>query len=563
MLKVISGPYRPTLENGFIDALIEFKSDFLTPLLIITPTARLMEHLQTLIVSRGKSLLNIHFQTFSSLGEKICDADAQVLKPLYSDSFFFDFLVKDILKTDKPFIQIDNLALPDGFPPAVRSTLRDLIDAGVSPDVVEAVKEGFLGKDMDVGSLKELLQLYRKYLKRVEELPVTPRIELVKKATDLAPHSIYLNQFKHIFYYGFYDLTGSQADFFQSVVKSHKATFFFPYVHDHPAYAFASRFRDAIVQPIMDDEEAESDIEMRKIPFRILNVSGYQDEAWFLSNEIERLHREEKIPFHEMAVVSRTKDRFQNGLIQVFHERKIPIRSPLKRSLSQWPMMKNAINQLKSCPPEKLEGSWKKFVAHTLKMLGADENWKVLLEDLNALSFFDHIRSPISWPEFLDTLWERWQRCELSDENSTDGGVSILYAEAARGLCFKVVFLIGCEERVFPRIIREDPFLRDDARIALFNTLGYKINPKMAAVEEEKLLFELMIQVAEEKIYFVYQRTDDDGNVVGPSPFLRAFCHERKISLDSMAEIIPRPFHEKEKIFLPFDLDQREVVSRY
>ena len=72
-------------------------------------------------------------------------------------------------------------------------------------------------------------------------------------------------------------------------------------------------------------------------------------------------------------------------------------------------------------------------------------------------------------------------------------------------------------EGVFPRTIREDAFLRDRDREVLERDLGYKVSQKLAAFDEEKLLFTLLVGAARERLYCSFQRADDSGRGLAPS----------------------------------------------
>jgi ATP-dependent helicase/nuclease subunit B len=89
-------------------------------------------------------------------------------------------------------------------------------------------------------------------------------------------------------------------------------------------------------------------------------------------------------------------------------------------------------------------------------------------------------------------------------------------------LCFRALFIIGLNEGVFPRTVREDAFLRDRDREVLERDLGYKANQKLAAFDEEKLLFTLLVQAARERLYCLFQRSDESGRVLAPSWYLGA-----------------------------------------
>ena len=99
-------------------------------------------------------------------------------------------------------------------------------------------------------------------------------------------------------------------------------------------------------------------------------------------------------------------------------------------------------------------------------------------------------------------------------------GVQVLDAMAARGLSFRALFIIGMNEKVFPRFIHEDGFLRDRHRLILSETLGYKIDQKLQGYAEEALLFELLRSSATERLYLSYQRADTAGRPLAPSTYL-------------------------------------------
>ena len=100
-------------------------------------------------------------------------------------------------------------------------------------------------------------------------------------------------------------------------------------------------------------------------------------------------------------------------------------------------------------------------------------------------------------------------------------GVQVMDAGAARGVPFRALFLVGMNEGVFPRTIREDPFLRDHARAVLEKDLGYKISPKLAGYGEEKLLFALLTGSVSDRLHCSYQRSDAAERPLAPSWYLR------------------------------------------
>jgi ATP-dependent helicase/DNAse subunit B len=580
MLTVISGPYYPHLEDAFVGRIRDLKKDPFTPILVVVPSGHLMGRVKWVLGASGLSLLNVHFHTFSSLAHAVVDHSDPLKKPVFSDPHFYDTLIKNILRKDRPFKAWKELAVPDGFPPAVKGTLRDLLDAGAPPDVVEAVKEGFLGKEVDVGPLKELLNLYRKYLGKLKKLPVYPSQVLIQEATARSSSSEFLRQFPEIIYYGFYDLTGLQAEFFEAVAKNFPSRLFFPYLKDHPAYQFAGHFRDSFLQPLIEGEVFLGVMESpstgnghRSTPITLVNVSGLKDEAWWVATEIRRLVQEKNIRFSEIAVVSRSVGRLKDNWEQELSHHGIPFKSSVGKSLKEYPQVAEAVQNLsdeillaedKDWP---VESSWQDYSQRThqfstLKSPAADPIVNLMREELQALSSYDMLGEKVAWSEFRDTLIQRWVEKELPHPLNHPAGVSLLHAEAARGLHFKAVFLVGAEERVFPRIIQEDPFLRDDARRALFDTLGYKIGQKMAALEEERLLFEIITTSADDHLYIIHQRSNEEGSVVGVSPFVRSLIHDLKtIGIDPNNISLPRDYGSKVASVSPQALASRDALG--
>jgi ATP-dependent helicase/nuclease subunit B len=100
------------------------------------------------------------------------------------------------------------------------------------------------------------------------------------------------------------------------------------------------------------------------------------------------------------------------------------------------------------------------------------------------------------------------------------GGVQVLDAMASRGVTFRALYILGLNEKVFPRHIREDAFLRDRTRRFLEVDLGFKIQEKLTGYDEEKLLFTLLCDSAREELTLLYQRTDQAGRSLLPSGYL-------------------------------------------
>ena len=143
------------------------------------------------------------------------------------------------------------------------------------------------------------------------------------------------------------------------------------------------------------------------------------------------------------------------------------------------------------------------------------------IEDLTSLGRFPHV---MTFSEFVSTLHRHVEDFAVPMPSDAEAGVRVLDAMAARGLAFRSLYILGLNERIFPRHIREDAFLRDASRRFLEADLGFKIQEKLAGFEEEKLLFYLLANAATERITLLHLRADDAGRPLVPSLYLDEVC---------------------------------------
>ncbi|MBI4002738.1 MAG: PD-(D/E)XK nuclease family protein, partial [Nitrospira defluvii] len=132
----------------------------------------------------------------------------------------------------------------------------------------------------------------------------------------------------------------------------------------------------------------------------------------------------------------------------------------------------------------------------------------------------DRLGVTITWDEWTETFTQVLERTTCVLAPSSHRGVQVLDAMAARGVGFRTLFIVGMNEKLFPRFIHEDGFLRDRHRLILSETLGYKIDQKLQGYAEEALLFELLRSSATERLYLSYQRADAAGRPLAPSTYL-------------------------------------------
>jgi ATP-dependent helicase/nuclease subunit B len=147
-------------------------------------------------------------------------------------------------------------------------------------------------------------------------------------------------------------------------------------------------------------------------------------------------------------------------------------------------------------------------------------------QTIDALQQLDRLDQEVSWQEWLVLFRSLLERSRLPILGQTSMGIQVLDVMASRGRPFKTLFVLGMNDHVFPRIVREDAFLRDRDRRVLGESLGYKIDEKMTGFDEEALLFALLLQSARDHVYLLYERADGDGRPLIPSSFLREYLED-------------------------------------
>jgi len=108
------------------------------------------------------------------------------------------------------------------------------------------------------------------------------------------------------------------------------------------------------------------------------------------------------------------------------------------------------------------------------------------------------------------------------------GCVFVGTAELARALSFKVVFVPGLAERIFPRKVVEDPILPDEQRRKSGSST---LNLRKDRLDLERLSLRLAIGAASERVYLSYPRIDVQQSRPRVPSFMRSkLCEQRRVS---------------------------------
>jgi ATP-dependent helicase/DNAse subunit B len=122
--------------------------------------------------------------------------------------------------------------------------------------------------------------------------------------------------------------------------------------------------------------------------------------------------------------------------------------------------------------------------------------------------------------------------------HGTAGPEMVLIAEplAIRARRFRRVFVTGLCEGEFPsaQATGGDPFLDDERRRELALSTGLVLAQAADPLDRERYLLYACVSRATERVAFSYRSSDEDGNVVIPSPFL-----------DDVAGLFPASWRER------------------
>ena len=368
-MQTILGPFHPDLENALVDQILQYKkADLLCPLLVLTPSDLLRRRLKILLSrERRLSLLNVQLSTFYQLALKLQEENSRTALKLQSDLFLEEAL-RQIIRSRQPgaepFAGLEERA---GGCAALWQTLRDLRDGWIDPTVaLEALGEGHFSR-RDGERTSELLVLLRTFQQFCRRQKIADQSDLNRYAAEQVPSSKFLKQFSQVLYYGFYDLTQIQLDFFHAVARHYPTTLFFPLLSakpGHDAWSFAERFYERYVQGL-NVEPAQAPTPETVLPAtarlfdtvkariysdfpehwqcQITSTFGVYDEVAAAAKEIIKLVDNGKMQFHEIGVVARSLESYGQVVKDIFHQHCIPLAGTLEEPLVEFPLAKAVI----------------------------------------------------------------------------------------------------------------------------------------------------------------------------------------------------------------------------
>jgi len=362
MLRIVTGPFHPTLDRALVEDIRSCKTDDpFAPLAVIVPSASLVEQLKQLLARHEpRAFLNIHFLTFHQLALRLRDELAVVPEtgPEPSlqlvDDFFFEQLVQQVVRRNLPGLEpLTRLPASPGTWKGLWATVRDLKDAVVTPTTALKALTEEVFEEEDQPWLRSMFTLHAAIMEAGRSLGVGSPDDLAASLGRDLSSSSFLKGLQRLFYYGFYDLSQVQLSFFGSVIRVAPTTLYFP-LQNFPAFLFARQFFERHLLPLAETHEDRSGEGDRTataelVELSVTNVIGVEEELATVCREILILIEVNGYRLDEIGVVARTLEPYQARLQSVFDQYLVPFTSTAGQPLSREPLVKTLL-RLASLP---------------------------------------------------------------------------------------------------------------------------------------------------------------------------------------------------------------------
>jgi ATP-dependent helicase/nuclease subunit B len=159
------------------------------------------------------------------------------------------------------------------------------------------------------------------------------------------------------------------------------------------------------------------------------------------------------------------------------------------------------IEAMSAWPNEDTWGGWlQRLEVLAPRVLRRPEFVLRVLADLRPMAAV----GPVSLAEVRAVLADRLAALEVEPPAHRYGRVFVCSPDQVRGRAFRVAFVPGLAERLFPQKLREDPLLLDDLR----RDLGSELTLQDDRAEHERLLLRLAAGAATERLYVSFPRIE-------------------------------------------------------
>lgn len=342
----------PSLEKSFVRLVHTRRQSPLEPWLVVCASSFLARRLAGVLAREKGAVANIHFITGSALLRTL-DAEQGPALPAFPQDNLRDFLLKDILTEPG----LNRYPVSCGFVQALKASLRDLADSLADPDVLEehlnSTPDPVLSQEAE--RFGWLVRVYRRFNEREAQIPgYRPYQQMFERALNGVDSSAFLQGFKQIIFYGFYDMPGRQWELISRIQAMYPTAVFAPY-KKHPAYRFAQKFFETnwlgSSPAALDEDEQDFGALGAGGTFlfapqgaasapgvNIVSAADPRGEVFFAAKEILRLTEKEGYQFSDIALIARSVAPYQDEVRRVFKQNCIPLDASFSYPLLKFPL---------------------------------------------------------------------------------------------------------------------------------------------------------------------------------------------------------------------------------
>ncbi len=162
-----------------------------------------------------------------------------------------------------------------------------------------------------------------------------------------------------------------------------------------------------------------------------------------------------------------------------------------------------------------LQGTWSEIsdavISGFKRFVKATPMLDIIGEALGELKSLDAIRESTTISQYRRFLKEKLESSFVRRGKFQSSSIAVVDLPSVRGIGFKIVIAPGLVEKRFPALIRQDPILLDAERMKINGMFSeQRLSQKMERLEEEKLLFDLLVSSAERNLILSYPRIDPE-----------------------------------------------------
>lgn len=133
--------------------------------------------------------------------------------------------------------------------------------------------------------------------------------------------------------------------------------------------------------------------------------------------------------------------------------------------------------------------------------------------------------------------------------------VQVYGISLARQKEYRVVFVAGLLEKVFPAYVKEDPVLSDWERELLNQTLSFPLKRRLLSQKLERYLFYLALTRASGLLYLTYPKLDLEGKEALPSFYIDEVRMLFENPLPTKRQDLSHPYPDLENVVHPHELE--------